>query len=91
MIMEMIKNDLKEFPVPDELKELMLDYKVGIACRDKAITSWFTAKRAIKYGKNAEKARLKFWTMLDVLYPEISEKKLTVKYIYQNQMVKEIK
>lgn len=59
-----------ELQVPDEMKELMFDWKVAIECRDVAIASMFKAKRAIYYGKLAEKANRKFWTMVHELYPE---------------------
>ena len=63
-----MENDLK---VPDEMKDLMLDYTVGIQCRNECINSFFRSKRAIQYGKGAEKASQKFWKLAYSLYPEI--------------------
>lgn len=63
----------KELEVPEELKELMLDWKVSIECRDKCIAMVFKAKRAIYYGKLADKANRKFWKKAKDLYPEINE------------------
>ena len=60
----------KELEVPEELKELMLEWHVALNCRDKAITSMFNAKRAIYYGKLAERANQKFWRLLHKLHPE---------------------
>jgi len=59
--------------IPDELKELMLDWKVSIDCRDRAIASVFKAKRAIYYGKLAERANQKFWRKLHELHPETKD------------------
>ena len=63
---------MTELEVPEELKELMLDYRAGIQCRDKSIESFFRAKRAINYGKGAEKARRKFWQLVYELYPDVA-------------------
>ena len=59
--------------VPDELKDLILEYKVCIQCRDEAIRSVFRAKRAISYGMQGEKARKEFWKKVDELYPGLTE------------------
>ena len=79
----------KEWAVPDELKELMFDYQVGIKCRDKCIDSLFKAKRAIKYGKDAEKSRLKFWNMAKELHPEMKD--IEVWYNFTDQVISDTK
>ena len=53
--------ETKTFPVPEELKELMIEYHAAQGCRDKCISSLFKAKKAIYYGKQAYKAQRKFW------------------------------
>jgi hypothetical protein len=60
----------KELNVPDELVDLMVEWAVCIQCRDECIKSIFKARRAIYYGKLAEKANRKFWKMVNELYPE---------------------
>ena len=64
-----------ELEVPEEMQELMMDWRVAIECRDKAIASMFRAKRAIYYGKLAAKANDDFWEMARALYPETAEGK----------------
>jgi hypothetical protein len=61
----------EKLEVPEELKELMLDWKVARDCRDKAIQSVFRARRALYYGKIAEKANTKFWRKIIELYPQV--------------------
>lgn len=61
---------MKELKVPDEMKDLMLDWLVCSRCRNEAIVSVFRAKRAIYYGKQAEKANIKFWKLVKELHPE---------------------
>jgi len=79
---------MNELDVPDELKELMLDFQVSLECRDKAITSIFQAKRAIYYGKQAEKARREFWQKVRELYPQTKEEgwsyNLTDQILFKN-------
>lgn len=59
------------FPVSDEIKELFADSKSAFACRDQCIVSMFKAKRAIYYGKEAEKAKDKAISLCRQLWPEL--------------------
>ena len=77
---------IEDLKVPEEMQDLMLDYRVGIACRDTCVNSLFRTKRAIKYGKDAEKARLKFWKMLGELYPQTTEGRWG--YLYEEHIVR---
>lgn len=54
-----------------ELQDIFSEYVAALDCRDKAIESFFHSKRAIAYGRHAEKTRLKFWDMAYKLYPKI--------------------
>ena len=64
-------SDDKQYKVTEEIRDLWNEYIACIGCRDKCIDSIFKSKRAISYGKSAEKAKLKFWVMLRDLHPEI--------------------
>ena len=64
--------ETKTFPVPEELKELMIEYHAAQGCRDKCISSLFKAKKAIYYGKQAYKAQRKFLDKARKIYPEIN-------------------
>jgi hypothetical protein len=66
--------------VPDEMKDLMDEWIVCCKCRDQAISSMFRAKRAIYYGKQAEKATREFWKQVAKLYPHTAGKKLSYKF-----------
>lgn len=57
--------------VPEEMKELMIDWKIYTECRDHAIGSFFKARRAIYYGRLAHEANTKFWNLARDLYPQI--------------------
>lgn len=60
----------KELKVPDELIELMVEQLANVDCRDSAINSVFRTKTALKYAKEAERLRCKFWKKIHILYPE---------------------
>lgn len=79
----------KDIEVPEELKDLMLDYTVNLSCRDRCIVSVFKAKRAIFYGKQAEKARIKFWKLAAELFPQT--KKGTWHWIFDDEILREAK
>ena len=64
---------MEELKVPEEMVELMEEYQVFNECRDQCINSFFKAKRAIYYGKQAKKAERKFWSMAYKLYPQVKE------------------
>ena len=66
--------------IPEELHELMLDHITAIKCRDQAIKSLFKAKRAIYYGKEAEKAKREFWNKVYELYPELDDSEMVYKF-----------
>jgi hypothetical protein len=77
-----------ELTVPEELRDLMDEWKVCTGCRDACISSVFKAKRAIYYGKQAEKANRKFWAMAHELYPEMKEGKFS--YSFKTQTINRI-
>ena len=66
-------SDGREYPVPEEMVDLMEEFWSAMECRDKAIQSTFRAKRAIYYGKVAQKAKRKFWSHARELYPDVKE------------------
>lgn len=63
----------EELKVPEEMVDLMDEYYTCIKCRNECIRSVFKSKRAIYYGKMAEKARRKFWDMAIDLYPQVKD------------------
>lgn len=67
---------MSEYPIPEELQEIFMDFLSAQACRDQAIKSVFRAKRAIYYAKEAIKARSKFWLGVYEIYPDLKGKEL---------------
>jgi hypothetical protein len=72
--------DVRWYPVPDEVVELFDDKIVSEQCRDKCIKSLFKAKRAIYYGREARKAERKAWQLIYDLYPDLEGKNLTFEF-----------
>lgn len=66
-----------KYQVPEETAEIFLEYVSCTNCMDACVKSVFRASRAIKYGKLAEKSRLKFWRQVKQIYPELENKELT--------------
>ena len=60
----------EELKVPDELIEVMIAQLANTNCRDSAINLVFRTKTALKYAKEAERLRCKFWKEIHILYPE---------------------
>lgn len=77
-----MKDEILE--VPEELKEIMADYQSALGCRDECVRSVFRAKRAIYYGRIAEKSRMKFWREAERLYPQLSGNH-DWKYVWREQ------
>jgi hypothetical protein len=67
---------MSEYKITEEMKDMFLEYVSAANCRDIAVKTCFFTKTAIKYGKIAEKKRLKFWEMLYDLYPNLKNKEL---------------
>ena len=63
----------KTYRLPAELIELGDEFIAAIECRDKCIKSFFKAKKAIFYQKEATKIKKKFWTLIYELYPTVKE------------------
>lgn len=64
---------IHEYDVSEEMKDLMVEFQVAEECKEKAIKSVFRARRAIYYGKVADKARRKFWKLVRELYPNLRD------------------
>lgn len=79
------------YEVPQEIKDLFFDSKVANTCKDRAIESFFRAKRAIYYGRIAQKASDKAWKLFKELYPDtfkgIKDYSDTIEYSYENENV----
>jgi hypothetical protein len=73
--------------VPEELKELMIEVSVANDCQDKAINSFFRAKRAIYYGKVLYKARDKFWKLAKQLHPLVKNQDYDWWYDYKTEQI----
>jgi len=76
----------KEFKVSEEIQDIWIEYAACIGCRDKCINSVFKAKRAINYGKGAEKARCKFFRMVRDLYPELRD--VAINYSHDDGLIR---
>jgi hypothetical protein len=77
---------MKKLKPTQELIDINDEYLSCIGCRDKCIMLVFGTKRAIKYGKRAEKIRRKFWKLSKELYPELSTggwQYLTLEEVYE--------
>lgn len=59
----------QELEVSQEMKDLMLEYRVCEQCKKDCLSSIFKTKKAIYYGMRGEKARSKFWKLARKLYP----------------------
>ena len=77
---------VKTYEVPEELKELMIEYVALEECRNKAIESMFKARKAIYYSKRMVRIGIKFWAQVKILHPHSVGEKLT--YHYDDQVVK---
>lgn len=65
--------ETEEFPVPDELAEVFLDYRALIELRDKYVNlRYFGVSAAIRCAKAAERKRDEFWRLVHGVYPELS-------------------
>jgi len=62
---------VKEYEIPEETKDIFDTYTSALECRNECIRSFFKANQAIKYGKKAEKARLKFWKQVSEVHPTL--------------------
>lgn len=63
-------------PVPEEISDLFDDAEVSEQCRDLCVASFWKAKRAIMYGREARKSRRKAWQLVYDLYPELEHANL---------------
>lgn len=61
---------MNKLKVSDEIHELFTEEVACKACRDQCIASFFGAKRAIKYAKQAIEASEKAWRLVNELWPE---------------------
>jgi hypothetical protein len=75
--------DKEELEIPEEMKQLMIDWKIYTECRDEAVVSFFKAKRAIYYGRKAFECNSKFWRMAKDLYPQIGDGTWEYKFLEQ--------
>ena len=73
----------KEYSVTEEMQEIFLDYLSANSCKVGCVASVFNTKKAIRYGKLAEKARTKFWQLVYALYPELTEDDVSATYKYR--------
>lgn len=64
-----------KYDLPEEIHEIFLEGQAAEECRDKCIQSYFRAKRAIYYGKEAKRAYDKAWKMINELWPETQKGK----------------
>lgn len=71
---------MKRFDVSEEIIDLFDEVAVCNKCKDQCISSIFRAKRAIWYGKQAEKAGRKAWKLIVSLHPELSGKGASYSY-----------
>lgn len=63
--------------VPKEIQELFCEGQAALVCRDKAIRSVFSAKRAIYYEKIRKRKLMKAWELVQELWPESRFSKIT--------------
>ena len=64
---------MKDYPLPEELKELWFQYTAAIDARKDAVVHTYFKRQlrnAIYYGVVAEKLNRKFWSEVRKLYPE---------------------
>ena len=61
---------LLELPLPEEVHDLFLEGYAARECRDKAIKSVWTARRAVGYAKQSLSAFDKAWRLVVELYPQ---------------------
>jgi hypothetical protein len=73
-------DDMKWYPVPEEIADLFDDAAVSEECRDQCIGSFFKAKRAIYYGTLARKTRRKAWALVRELYPELNAESISYNF-----------
>lgn len=74
----MSKNEIV-LEVPEEVHDLFIECYGAMACRDRAIESIFGSRKAIKFAKKAESAKVKAWRIVKELYPKEYEEK-DIKY-----------
>lgn len=76
---------MKFYDVPQEVKDLFEASDVAEACRDKAIASVWGVKRAIKFGRMAEKYRREAWDKVWALYPELDSDSIGMAFSRRTQ------
>ena len=70
---------MKKYDVPEELCEIMETALSAEDARDSAVKGFFKyqLRNAVTLGKMARKKRQEFWEGVCLLYPELSDKRLT--------------
>lgn len=77
----------KEYPIPEELAEIMDEANAAAAARQDAVKCYFKfqLRNAIELGKIAIQKRNKFWRKVRELYPEIDQE--TIHYNGERRVV----
>lgn len=70
----------QEWLVPDEVREVWIEFEALLDLRDRYTNIPLGYKRAKRASIDAQRARREFWEKLNDLYPEAWDRKGTVNY-----------